>query len=189
MIRGEFSVKWFGSRPESQRYRSKVRVTAQKSELQPRIRTESPRKGTRIGFWCFYRKPPLEPTWIHLRNKRTSHNDMFPPLLWRRLGVVSLRGDGHWPDQLHLGGLQKWDWSVLLMVESPLTKETPWYVIPPPLSVTFLCARPFLTVHLTPQAIFFPKAPAFWDLTPTLFSRGKATWFANPSATHRGQNP
>ena len=57
----------------------KVRVTGQKSELRaksqsyslwqtPKIRTESPRKGTRIGFWCFCRKPPLKPSWIHLRN-------------------------------------------------------------------------------------------------------------------------
>ena len=50
-------------RPESRSYRPKVRVTAGHP---PRIRTESPRKGTRIGFRCFYRKPPLKPSWIHL---------------------------------------------------------------------------------------------------------------------------
>ena len=52
-----------------------IRISARKSELQaesrsygrkigdtagqtPRIRTESPRKGPRMGFGCFYRKPP-----------------------------------------------------------------------------------------------------------------------------------
>ena len=52
-----------------------IQIQARKSELQaksrsygpkviviawqtPRIRTESPRKGPRIGFGCFYRKPP-----------------------------------------------------------------------------------------------------------------------------------
>ena len=66
---GEFPVKWFGFRPESQSYRPKVRVADQKSEIQPgrpRIRTESPRKGPQMGFRCFYRKPPLKPSWIHL---------------------------------------------------------------------------------------------------------------------------
>ena len=33
------------------------------------IRTESPRKGTRKGFRCFYRKPSLKPSWIHLTHK------------------------------------------------------------------------------------------------------------------------
>ena len=63
---GKFSAEWFGFRPESQRYRPKVGVTDQKSEIQPRIRTESPRKGPRMGFRCFCRKPPLKPSWIHL---------------------------------------------------------------------------------------------------------------------------
>ena len=60
---GEFSVKWSGFGPESQSYGPKVgvtgpivRVTAGQT---PRIRPESPRKGSRIGFKCFYREPPL----------------------------------------------------------------------------------------------------------------------------------
>ena len=50
----------------------KVRVTGQKSELRTKSRrysradpqnpTESPRKGPRIGFGRFYRKPPLKPS-------------------------------------------------------------------------------------------------------------------------------
>ena len=63
---GKFSVEWFGFGPKSQSYRPKVGVTDQKSEIQPRIRTESPRKGPRMEFRCFYRKPPLRPSWIHL---------------------------------------------------------------------------------------------------------------------------
>ena len=56
-----------------------IRIQARKSELQaesrshgpkvgdaagqtPRIRTESPRKGPRMGFRCFYRNPPLKPS-------------------------------------------------------------------------------------------------------------------------------
>ena len=56
-----------------------IRVQARKSELQaksrsygpkvgdtarqtPRIRTEPPRKGPRMGFRCFYRNPPLKPS-------------------------------------------------------------------------------------------------------------------------------
>ena len=46
----------------SERYRPKVGVTDQKSEMQSRIRTESPRKGPRMGLRCFYRKPPLKPS-------------------------------------------------------------------------------------------------------------------------------
>ena len=65
---GEFSAEWFGFRPESQRYRPKVGVTDRKSEIQSRIRTESPRKGPRMGFRCFYRKPTLKPSWIHLKH-------------------------------------------------------------------------------------------------------------------------
>ena len=62
-----------------------IRIQARKSELQaesrsygpkvgdtagqtPRIRTESPRNGPRMGFRCFYRNPPLKPSWIHLSN-------------------------------------------------------------------------------------------------------------------------
>ena len=41
--------------PESRSYRPKVRVTAGQT---PKIRTKSPGNGTRIGFWCFCRKPP-----------------------------------------------------------------------------------------------------------------------------------
>ena len=67
---GKFSVKWFGFRPESQSYRPKVGVTDQKVRVTagqtPRIRTESPRNGPRMGFRCFYRKPPLKPSWIQL---------------------------------------------------------------------------------------------------------------------------
>ena len=54
-----------------------IRIQARKSELQaesrsygpkvgdtagqtPRIRTESPRNGPRMGFCCFYRNPPLK---------------------------------------------------------------------------------------------------------------------------------
>ena len=48
---------------ESRSYRPKVRDTARQT---PRIRTESPRKRPRMGFRCFYRKPPLKPSWIHL---------------------------------------------------------------------------------------------------------------------------
>ena len=44
--------------------RATLRVTAGQT---PRIRTESPRKGARRGFRCFYRSPPLEPSWIHLK--------------------------------------------------------------------------------------------------------------------------
>ena len=69
---GEFSVKWFGFMPESQSYRPKVGDTGRKSEIQPgrtpRIRTESPRKGPRMGSRRFYRNPPLKPSWIHLRH-------------------------------------------------------------------------------------------------------------------------
>ena len=60
-----------------------IRIQARKSELQaesrsygpkvgdtagqtPRIRTESLRKGPRMGFRCFYRNPSLKPSWIHL---------------------------------------------------------------------------------------------------------------------------
>ena len=46
-------------RPESRSYGPKVRVTAGQT---PRIRTESPRKGTRNGLRRFYRKPPLKPS-------------------------------------------------------------------------------------------------------------------------------
>ena len=54
---------------QSRSYRPKVRVTAGQT---PRIRTESPRNGTRMGLRCFYRKPTLKPSWIHLRKKRVS---------------------------------------------------------------------------------------------------------------------
>ena len=50
-------------RAESRSYGPKVGVTAGQT---PRIRTESPRKGPRMGFGCFYRNPPLKPSWIHL---------------------------------------------------------------------------------------------------------------------------
>ena len=40
---------------KSRSCRPKVRVTVEQT---PRIRTESPRKGTRIRFRCFYRNPP-----------------------------------------------------------------------------------------------------------------------------------
>ena len=40
---------------ESRRYRP------ERSEIQPKIRTESPRKGPRMGFRCFCRKPPWSP--------------------------------------------------------------------------------------------------------------------------------
>ena len=43
---------------KSRSYR-RVRVTAGQT---PRIRIEPPRKRTRIGFWCFYSKPPLKPS-------------------------------------------------------------------------------------------------------------------------------
>ena len=52
-------------RAESQSYGPKVGVTAGRA---PRLRTESPRKGPRMGFRCFYREPPLKPSWI-LRKK------------------------------------------------------------------------------------------------------------------------
>ena len=42
---------------KSRSYRPKVRNTAGQT---PRIRTEPPRKGTRMGFRCFYREPPLK---------------------------------------------------------------------------------------------------------------------------------
>ena len=48
---------------KSRSYRPKVRVTAGKT---PRIRTESSRNGSRMGFRCFYRKLPLKPSWIQL---------------------------------------------------------------------------------------------------------------------------
>ena len=48
---------------KSRSYRPKVRVTAGQT---PTSRTESPGKGPRIGFRCFYRKPPLKPSWIQL---------------------------------------------------------------------------------------------------------------------------
>ena len=61
--RASFSGKWFGFRPESQSYRPKVGVTDQKSELQwgrpPESEPNRPEKKPRIGFRCFYRKPPL----------------------------------------------------------------------------------------------------------------------------------
>ena len=44
---------------KSRSYRPKVRVTAGQT---PKIRTESPGKGTRIGFWRFCRGPPLKPS-------------------------------------------------------------------------------------------------------------------------------
>ena len=44
---------------KSRSYRPKVTVTARQT---PGIRTESPRKGPRMGFRCFYRKPPLKPS-------------------------------------------------------------------------------------------------------------------------------
>ena len=63
---GEFTVKWFGFRPESQSYRPKVGVTDQKSEIQPGRPPESepnrPEKGPRMGLRGFYRNPPLKPS-------------------------------------------------------------------------------------------------------------------------------
>ena len=50
---------------ESRSYGTQVGVTAGQT---PRIRTESPRKGPEWGSRCFYREPPLNPSWIHLRN-------------------------------------------------------------------------------------------------------------------------
>ena len=44
---------------ESRSYGPKVRDTAGQT---PRIRTESPREGPRMGFRCFYRNPPLKPS-------------------------------------------------------------------------------------------------------------------------------
>ena len=90
---GKFSAEWFGFRPESQRYRPKVGVTDQKSEIQPRIRTESPREGPRVGSRCFCRKPPLKPSWIHLKygcnNWKTGGNS-------KTISVMqSLRYGGH----------------------------------------------------------------------------------------------
>ena len=65
-LRGKFSVQWFGFRLKSQSYRPKGGVTAPKVRVTageaPIIRTESPRKGSRMGFRCFYRKPPLKPS-------------------------------------------------------------------------------------------------------------------------------
>ena len=52
--------------PESRSYRPKARVTTGQT---PRIRTESPKKGTRIRFKCFYRKSPFKPSWIQLMYK------------------------------------------------------------------------------------------------------------------------
>ena len=79
-------------RPESRSYRPKVRVTAGQP---PRIRTESPRKGTRIGFRCFYRKPPLKPSWIHLRctprSREKLHAPPPSPILWPE-GMFQWRG-------------------------------------------------------------------------------------------------
>ena len=67
---GEFSGKWIGFRPKKselqakgRNYKPKVRVTTGET---PRIRNESPRKGARMAFRCFCRKPPLKPSWIHL---------------------------------------------------------------------------------------------------------------------------
>ena len=51
---GDFSVKWFGFRPESQSYRPKVGVTDQKSEIQPGRPPESepnrPKTGPEWGL-------------------------------------------------------------------------------------------------------------------------------------------
>ena len=59
--------KWFGG--ESRSYGPKVGDTAGQT---PRIRTESPRKGPRMGLRCFYRNPPLKPSWIHLRYRHSN---------------------------------------------------------------------------------------------------------------------
>ena len=61
-IRGR--IFGFGFRPKvrvagqkSEGYRPKVRVTAGQT---PRIRTKSPRKGTRMGFGCFHTQTPFK---------------------------------------------------------------------------------------------------------------------------------
>ena len=67
LLGGQFSVKWCGLRLESQSDKpSRSYKTNSQSYGWARIRTASPRKGTRMGFTCFYRKPPLKPFWIHL---------------------------------------------------------------------------------------------------------------------------
>ena len=69
--------EWFGGKSFS----GMIRIQARKSEIQAESRsyrpkvgdtaqnpnTESPRKGPRMGFRCFCRKPPLKPSWIHLK--------------------------------------------------------------------------------------------------------------------------
>ena len=58
----EFSVKWFGFRPESQSYRPKVGVTDEKSEIQPGRPPESepnrPEKGPEWGLCASTENPP-----------------------------------------------------------------------------------------------------------------------------------
>ena len=51
------------SQAESRSYGPKVGDTTRQT---PRIRTESPRKGPRMGFRCFFWNPLLKPSWIHL---------------------------------------------------------------------------------------------------------------------------
>ena len=57
----EFSVKWFGFRPESQSYRPKVGVTGQKSELQPgrppKSEPNRPEKAPESGFGASAENP------------------------------------------------------------------------------------------------------------------------------------
>ena len=61
---GDVSVQWCGFWSESQNYRPKVEVTDRK--VTAGIRTESARKGTRIGLRSCYRKPPFRPFWLRL---------------------------------------------------------------------------------------------------------------------------
>ena len=75
-------------RAKSRGYKPKVRVTAGQT---PRMRTESPRKGARMAFRCFYRKPPLKPSWIQIRYAvffSTKHVDT-----WAK--VFELSGQSH----------------------------------------------------------------------------------------------
>ena len=61
---GEFSVKWFGFRPESQSYRPEVGVMDQESEIQPGRPPESEpnrrKKGPEWGFGASAEPPPLK---------------------------------------------------------------------------------------------------------------------------------
>ena len=50
-----FCWKDAASRPKSQSYKPKVKVTGWET---PKTRTESPRQEIRMGFRCFYREPP-----------------------------------------------------------------------------------------------------------------------------------